>query len=369
MRTGIDDRHRGDGRRESRPRSPGRRRPRRWRPRRPGPRPPDRRRPPLGRWWRRAPAAGPRPRRSRPPRCDRWRTGGGGRSLGGRGHRGAAGGGGGHLGRARGRRARGGPAALQALHADEQGLDRRLELGRGGLDRASSSWVRGSAPSFIARRPAASRSSSRTTLGGADARGLLEQPHVLVGDTRSSSGTSSEPIACRIISPRRWASRSPKKRPTSRPEPARRSAASSASRASPAATASTVPNSRSASAAPSTASTSSSATVGPRVGQQLLERPERVAEASRSPSGRSAPAPRRRSRSPRRRPPAPSTPAIWATVGRAKSKRWQRSTTVGSTLAASVVASTKIVCGGGSSSVLRNAFHAAVESMCASSRM
>ena len=34
-----------------------------------------------------------------------------------------------------------------------------------------------------------------------------------------------------------------------------------------------------------------------------------------------------------------------------------------------VVASTKIVCGGGSSSVLRNAFQAAVESMCASSRM
>ena len=49
---------------------------------------------------------------------------------------------------------------------------------------------------------------------------------------------------------------------------------------------------------------------------------------------------------------------IWATVGRLKSKRWQRSTTVGSTLLASVVASTKIVCGGGSSSVLRNAFQA-----------
>ena len=56
-------------------------------------------------------------------------------------------------------------------------------------------------------------------------------------------------------------------------------------------------------------------------------------------------------------------------VGREKSNRWQRSTTVGRTLFASVVASTKIVCGGGSSSVLRNAFHAAVDSMCASSRM
>ena len=60
---------------------------------------------------------------------------------------------------------------------------------------------------------------------------------------------------------------------------------------------------------------------------------------------------------------------ICSTVGRVKSKRWQRSTTVGSTFCASVVASTKIVRGGGSSSVLRNAFHACDESMCASSRM
>ncbi len=64
-----------------------------------------------------------------------------------------------------------------------------------------------------------------------------------------------------------------------------------------------------------------------------------------------------------------TTRASCSTVGREKSKRWQRSTTVGSTLLASVVASTKTVDGGGSSSVLRNAFHAAVVSMCASSRM
>ena len=64
-----------------------------------------------------------------------------------------------------------------------------------------------------------------------------------------------------------------------------------------------------------------------------------------------------------------STQEICCWVGREKSKRWQRSTTVGSTLFASVVASTKTVCGGGSSSVLRNAFHAAGVSMCASSRM
>ena len=60
---------------------------------------------------------------------------------------------------------------------------------------------------------------------------------------------------------------------------------------------------------------------------------------------------------------------ISSSDGRWKSKRWQRSTIVASTLCASVVASTKIVFGGGSSSVFRNAFQAAVESMCASSRM
>src|SRR5215207_9157767 len=64
-----------------------------------------------------------------------------------------------------------------------------------------------------------------------------------------------------------------------------------------------------------------------------------------------------------------STVVICSVDGRTKSKRWQRSTTVGSTFWASVVASTKIVFGGGSSSVLRNAFHACEESMCASSRM
>src|SRR3954451_12118768 len=64
-----------------------------------------------------------------------------------------------------------------------------------------------------------------------------------------------------------------------------------------------------------------------------------------------------------------TTVESWSTVGRRKSKRWQRSTTVGMTLLASVVASTKIVAGGGSSSVLRKAFQAWGESMCASSRM
>jgi hypothetical protein len=64
-----------------------------------------------------------------------------------------------------------------------------------------------------------------------------------------------------------------------------------------------------------------------------------------------------------------STSAIWLSVGRWKSNRWQRSMIVAGTLCASVVASTNTTCGGGSSSVLRNAFQADGDSMCASSRM
>ena len=52
-----------------------------------------------------------------------------------------------------------------------------------------------------------------------------------------------------------------------------------------------------------------------------------------------------------------------------KSKRWQRETTVGSTLCASVVASTKMMWGGGSSSVLSSALKAAVDNMWTSSTM
>jgi hypothetical protein len=55
--------------------------------------------------------------------------------------------------------------------------------------------------------------------------------------------------------------------------------------------------------------------------------------------------------------------AICSMFGRWKSKRWQRSMTVAGIFWASVVARTKSVFGGGSSSVLRNAFQAAVDSM------
>ena len=102
---------------------------------------------------------------------------------------------------------------------------------------------------------------------------------------------------------------------------------------------------------------------------QLLERAERVAEAA---GGRARDRRRRLGGNLDRLGLArrgARTLAICSTVGRWKSKRWQRSTTVAGTFCASVVASTKTVSGGGSSSVFRNAFHAAVESMWASSRM
>ena len=54
---------------------------------------------------------------------------------------------------------------------------------------------------------------------------------------------------------------------------------------------------------------------------------------------------------------------------RRRSKRWQRETIVASTLSPSVVAKMNRTCGGGSSSVLRRAFQAAMESMWHSSIM
>ena len=64
-----------------------------------------------------------------------------------------------------------------------------------------------------------------------------------------------------------------------------------------------------------------------------------------------------------------TTSAICSSEGRWKSKRWVRSTIVAITFCGSVVASTKTVFGGGSSSVFRKAFHASLVSMWASSRM
>jgi hypothetical protein len=58
-----------------------------------------------------------------------------------------------------------------------------------------------------------------------------------------------------------------------------------------------------------------------------------------------------------------------AAVWRWKSKRWQRESTVAGTLCDSVVASTRMACGGGSSSVLSSASQAAWVNWWASSRM
>jgi hypothetical protein len=186
------------------------------------------------------------------------------------------------------------------------------------------------------------------------------------GVTASSGGTP--PSVWVMSSSRAWASRSRTNWVTSRPGLDELAAAPSAERASWEATASSAPKSSSASATPRTASTSST----------WISVPEYVTSCSSVPSAS------------RKEPVAWRASSATASAGDRdgllvgdalhharelldrrpeKSKRWQRSTTVGRTFDASVVASTKIVDGGGSSSVLRNAFHACVESMCASSRM
>ena len=58
-----------------------------------------------------------------------------------------------------------------------------------------------------------------------------------------------------------------------------------------------------------------------------------------------------------------------ASLKRLKTNCWQRPSTVSGTLLASVVQSTNMTCGGGSSSVFRRALNASVVSMCASSMM
>ena len=92
--------------------------------------------------------------------------------------------------------------------------------GSAALTSTSSSWVRASAPSFIARRAAAISSSRRTTSIGATVFACAASRSSCSGVTRSSAGSS--PSACTTISARACASRSPKKRPRSRPESASR---------------------------------------------------------------------------------------------------------------------------------------------------
>ena len=64
-----------------------------------------------------------------------------------------------------------------------------------------------------------------------------------------------------------------------------------------------------------------------------------------------------------------SRPTMSSVLIRRKSKRWQREWIVSGTLCGCVVHSTNTVLGGGSSSVLRSALNAEVESMWTSSMM
>ena len=155
---------------------------------------------------------------------------------------------------------------------------------------------------------------------------------------------------------------------TSRPERASRSIVSRAALPFPSAIASAAAKISSESATPSTARTSSVSTglppyatswsSVPRASRKLPPAAREIAPTA--PSSISIPsATDTRSR----------TSAIWRAAGRWKSNRWQRSTIVGITLCASVVASTNTVLGGGSSRVFRNAFQASLVSMWASSMM
>ena len=93
-------------------------------------------------------------------------------------------------------------------------------FGTAAFTSASSSWVRASEPSFIARRPTAIRSSTRTTSVGLTRPACSRSRSSCSAVICSSAGTS--PSVCTTISARACASRSPKKRPMSRPESASR---------------------------------------------------------------------------------------------------------------------------------------------------
>ena len=104
-------------------------------------------------------------------------------------------------------------------------------------------------------------------------------------------------------------------------------------------------------------------------GGELVERRLGVADTRRARRARSAPAPGRARRCPRRPRCGAASSRAPAKRGRWKTNVWQRERTVGSTLARSVVQKTKTRCGGGSSISLSSAFQAASVSWCASSRM
>ena len=273
--------------------------------------------------------------------------------------------------RARGRpgaRAAGRRRAPRGAPPGEQRLGRRLERRLGRLDQRQLELGAGVRAVLHRAQRGGDQVEQPHDVGRGDAVGLLGQALVLLRRDRQLGRHLAERAR-------------DQQRAGVRLEVARRSARCRA-RTRPAARRRAAPPARRPAATASTRAEQQVRVGRAQHGQHVLQRDRRarVGDAAAPacparrgtspwPSGRSARTPRRGSRSPSSSATRRSTAAIWPTVGRPKSNRWQRSTTVGRTLFASVVASTKIVFGGGSSSVLRNAFHAAVESMCASSRM
>ena len=104
-------------------------------------------------------------------------------------------------------------------------------------------------------------------------------------------------------------------------------------------------------------------------GRELVERRDRVAEAPRAPSARSARATPPGPRFPRPRRRASGSGRSRAGAGRESTKVWQRERTVPIIFWSSVVQKTKTRWGGGSSISFSSALKAASVSWCASSRM
>ena len=261
-------------------------------------------------------------------------AGGGGRR---RGAAGAAGAGGGAAAAVaaptgpRGGRSAAGPSRPRGARGGPERLGRRVVGGRPPSRAPARAACAASAPSLTARIAAARRSSSRTTSARPIRAGLLGEPRVLVGG-HAAARSGISPSVCTTISSRACASRSRMNWHRSRPIPpaGRRRAAPRGRRASP--TASSAPNTQVRVGDAEHREHVLGRDLLPAVGHAAARACRARRGRSRSRAGDQRDAPRRRSSMPscRRRAAAPSP--ICPTVGRAKSKRWQRSTTVGSTL-------------------------------------
>ena len=281
---------------------------------------------------------------------------------------GAAGGGGTAIVRGEATAETGEPVSLRAARCGSGApLIEPSRAGRAALISASSRRVRASAPARTASSASPSSSSRRTTVACGTRSACSARAASDSGVSDSSPGTS--PSVWTIISSRARPSRSVAKEVASRPCSKHSSSALSARFGS--AVGDRVDR---LGEQPRVGHTEHREDVvegdhGAAVGDELLERAEGVAEAAGGGAGHRRDGGRRDLDRLGRRDARRRRSRSASTVGRWKSKRWQRSTTVAGTLLASVVASTKTVLGGGSSSVFRKAFQAAVESMCASSRM